>query len=433
MALLNTSLIVLLLACLLAASAVAQCPNNGIFNNFQKACCPKACGQCGGKGCYAKSLQLNTRCCADGVRKFSPSCANSGPPCMLNGGPAPVTPPNNNKPANGGGGNGGGGSVSTLSGSWRTTPVKGGSLIKRHEACAVMVNGEVVLIGGRGVNKATSIYNPKTQTWRKGKGPGPGVEIHHFQCVEADGKLWAVSSWTGKYPKEQNNNKIYVYDVKNDQWSTRAGMPSHRNRGGGAAIRRGNIIYVIAGNRGGHGKHATSLTWMDAYNFRADKWLTTKFPNMPGGGRDHVGGALINDELCVAGGRDGGVAGFFNAVRTSTYCFNFKQFKWSKRGDLPQGRAGAMTGTTCDGKMMIAGGEGFGQAFNRVDVFNGQKWTKAPSLKQGRHGSGLAIAKCNQCGHIFIPSGSGRQGGSPELSTTEEWIPQGSPAKCVAY
>lgn len=423
MAIPNASLIVLLLTCLLAVSAVAQCPKNGIYNGFQKACCPKICGQCGGKGCYAKSLQLKTRCCANGVRKFSPSCANSGPPCKLNGASSP-TPPKNN-PSSGG--------SSSLNGYWRTTPVKGRSLVKRHEACAVMVNGEVVLIGGRGINKPTSIFNPKTQTWRKGKGPGPGVEIHHFQCLEADGKLWAVSSWTGKFPFEKNNNKIYVYDVKKDQWSTRKGMPSGRNRGSGAAVRRGDIIYVVAGNRGGHGAHATSLTWMDAYNFKTDTWLTKKYPNMPGDARDHVGGALVNDELCVAGGRDGGTKQFFNAVKTSTYCFNFKQFKWSKRGDFPQGRAGAMTATTCDGKMMIAGGEGFGQAFDRVDVFNGQKWTKAPSLKEARHGSGLAIAQCNKCGHIFIPSGSGRQGGSPELLTTEEWIPKGTPVKCASY
>lgn len=308
-----------------------------------------------------------------------------------------------------------------------------GKLVQRHEACAVMVNGEVVLIGGRGVNKPTSIYNPKTKTWRRGKGPGPGIEIHHFQCVEADGKLWAVSSWTGKYPREKNNNKIYVYDVASDSWSTRAGMPSERNRGGSAAIRRGDIIYVIAGNIGGHGEHATSYTWMDAYNFRTDTWLKQKYPDMPGGGRDHVGGALVNDELCVAGGRDGGVRRFFIATRTSTYCYSFKTGKWSKRGDFPQGRAGAMTGTTCDGKMMIAGGEGFGRAFDRVDVFDGQTWTRAPNLVEPRHGSGLAMAECDGCGHIFVPSGSGRQGGSPELLTTEEWIPKGMPVNCKKY
>lgn len=154
---------------------------------------------------------------------------------------------------------------------------------------------------------------------------------------------------------------------------------------------------------------------------------------MPGGGRDHVGGALVNDELCVAGGRDGGTEKFFRMTLTTTYCYSFVTRSWSERAEFPQGRAGAMTGTTCDGKMMIAGGEGFGRAFDRVDVFDGSTWTRAPDLVEARHGSGLAVGRCQGCGHIFIPSGSGRQGGSPELFTTEQWIPQGSPLTCDRY
>ncbi|CDF34227.1 unnamed protein product [Chondrus crispus] len=49
-----------------------------------------------------------------------------------------------------------------------------------------------------------------------------------------------------------------------------------------------------------------------------------------------------------------------------------------------------------------------------------------------RHGSGLAVAKCT-CGQIFIPSGSGSQGGSPELLTTERFLPAGKPVNCASY
>lgn len=389
------------------------------------ACCATQCGQCGGPGCYAKSLQFSTLCCADGVKRNSPSCSESDAPCKLSNTPKTPTPSPRAPGPN---------ALSSTDGEWRTAPVRSGQLNKRHEACAVMVNGLVVLVGGRGINKPPSIYNPKTKVWRTGRGPGNGVELHHFQCVAIGGKVWIVSSWTGAYPFERNNDKIWIYDVAKNSWSTKQGMSADRSRGGAAAVRRGNWIYVVAGNRGGHGKHAQSLTWMDAYNWRTGKWSNPgQYPDMPGGGRDHTVGALVNGLLCVASGRDGGRDDFFVAVRRTTYCYDFATRKWTKKENFPGARAGAMAGTTCDGKMMIAGGEGFGKAFDRVDVFDGRRWTRAPPLVRARHGSGLAMARCQRCAHIFIPSGSGNQGGGPELLSTEEYIPNGSPEECTRY
>lgn len=295
-----------------------------------------------------------------------------------------------------------------------------------------MVNGLVVLIGGRGRNKAVSIYNPKTGLWVNKPGAGAAVQLHHMQCVAAAGKVWVVSSWTDGFPFEKNTDRIYVYDVASATWSTRPGLPANRRRGGAAAVRRGSWIYVVAGNRGGHGEHATALGWMDAYNYVTNKWMTN-LPSLPAGAeRDHVGGAMVNGQLCIAGGRDSGVKTFFTSNVKSTYCYNFTTKKWTKKDDFPVPRAGANTGSTCDGKMMIAGGEGNGRAYSRVDVFDGTSWTQAPSMVRQRHGSGLAIANCG-CGQIFIPSGSGGQGGGPELDSTEQYIPKGGPIVCANY
>lgn len=297
-----------------------------------------------------------------------------------------------------------------------------------------MVKGEVVLLAGRRKNRSVNIYNPKTKTWRSGKPAGTAenpVEIHHTQCVAVGNNVWIVSSWTGGFPFEKNSGKVYVYNVKKDKWSTFKGMPANRDRGGGACVRRGNLIYVVGGNRGGHGAHAQSLPWMDAYNFRTKKWIL-RLPSMPDDGRDHVAGAMVGNSLCIAGGRDGGTAKFFRSAIKEVYCYSFKTKKWSKKQDLAVPRAGAMTGTTCDGHLMIAGGEGFGQAYKDVDVFDGKKWSKAPDMVQARHGSGLAVSDCS-CKHIFVPSGSGNQGGGPELTSTEEFIPAGSRTNCAKY
>lgn len=407
--------VVILTRCVLVSDGQQRDPKcqSGIRKNG--ACCPRQCGLCGGSECFKRSVELGTRCCSVGILRSAPLCRFSGPPCKYDMG--------DDKPFERS-------VLSSVNGRWRIAPVRMGSLQRRHEACAVMVDGLVVLLGGRGVGRSVDIYNPRSKTWWQGASAGANIEIHHCQCVAIGSSVWIVSSWRGAFPFEKNNNRIFIYNVRRNSWGFRPGMGRNRNRGSAAAVRRGDWIYVVGGNRGGHGSHATALPWMDAYNWRTWTWTTVgTFPDIPDGGRDHFGGGLVNDELCIAGGRDSGTERFFYAVRRTTFCYNFVTRRWSQRADMIPGRAAAMTGTACDGRLVIAGGEGAGMAFSRVDVFDGYRWFQGPSLKDSRHGSGLAVASCD-CGHMFIPSGSGRLGGSPELLTTEQYIPFGAPASC---
>ena len=322
--------------------------------------------------------------------------------------------------------------VSTLTGEWQEAIVDPDAdlLVPRHEACAVMVKGKVVLLGGRGQFKPVNIFDPATGVWERKK--GPGIEMHHMQCVAVKELVYIISSWRGGFPEEKNNEFVYIYNVTSDEWTQKDGLPEPRLRGGGAAVKYRGRIYLLAGNRGGHGGHATTLGWVDAYIIKKDRWITN-LPSMPAGeGRDHVGGALVGDEICIGGGRDGGKWNFWYQNKATTWCFHPKNKTWRQADDFPEPRAGAMTGTTCDGRMMIAGGEGNGQAYRRVDSFNGTSWTRVADMVLPRHGSGLAVSRC-KCGHIFIPSGSGWQGGSPELKHTEQFVPAGANPECRRY
>jgi len=183
----------------------------------------------------------------------------------------------------------------------------------------------------------------------------------------------------------------------------------------------GRQIFVSHGNRGGHetGSFATTLAWLDVYDIDTNEW-TTNLPDAPNA-RDHTGGALIGgtNKICIAGGRNGGEIGFFNKVILPTDCYDVTTGEWSEEADIPQGRAGSAYGTTCDGKLIVAGGEGFGEAFAQVDVFDGTSWETIDSLNVARHGTGLAVDCSNSNQRIYIASGSGKQGGSPELQSLE--------------
>ena len=70
-----------------------------------------------------------------------------------------------------------------------------------------MVGRKAYLLAGRGV-QAINIYDPVTRTWTNGT--APPSQLHHSQCIAANDSIWMVSSWTGGYPKERENDKIYV-------------------------------------------------------------------------------------------------------------------------------------------------------------------------------------------------------------------------------
>eukprot|EP00804_Cyclotella_cryptica_P004103 CCRYP_019107-RA/>CCRYP_019107-RA protein AED:0.17 eAED:0.17 QI:0/-1/0/1/-1/1/1/0/302 len=249
-------------------------------------------------------------------------------------------------------------------------------------------------------------------------------------CVAVGGSIWIVSSWTGRYPREQNVDKIYLYDTTQDRWFTREGLPEGRRRGAGAAVYYNGEIYLSHGNRGGHGDHAKALGWLDKYNILEDRWIMnlTDAPNP----RDHTGGVLIGDSrmFCVAGGRNSGVKEFFNEVVLPTDCYDLLTNTWEVRAKIPQGRAGANYGQTCDGKLMIAGGEGFGEAFNNVDVFDGFAWESFPSLVLGRHGSGLVFSCA--CGQVHVASGSIKQGAF-ETDSVESLFAEGRAVNCTRH
>jgi Kelch motif len=165
---------------------------------------------------------------------------------------------------------------------------------------------------------------------------------------------------------------------------------------------------------------------LDYYDIDLDVWVTG-LPDAPRP-RDHCGGAYISatNKICVAGGRLGGTPNW--PVVPETDCFDLTTQTWSTEASIPTPRAGSSYGTTCDGKLMIAGGEGSNQAYNNVDVFDGTAWTTIDNMVRPRHGSGLAI-DC-QCNQIYIASGSGSAGASPELVSVETYFPSGTDTVC---
>ena len=315
--------------------------------------------------------------------------------------------------------------ASLATGKWIETDTNA-PIDARHEACMVFVGNWAILVGGRG-SKGTSLYNSVSRRWARGA--QPPVEFHHMQCVAAQNKLWIVAAWTGFYPEETNAEYTYVYDPLSDKWSTRSALPLERRRGSAAVVVSDDEkrIYVSHGSSGGHetGDHSESLPYLDEYVIETDSWkaISSNAPNP----RDHTGGAMVGGRLCVAGGRVGGVIGWPDVGPTD--CWDFQNQRWDVEASIPQVRASSAYGTSCDGQLLVAGGEGNGQTWANFEAFDGKTWTSLEDINIPRHGTGLAVdCLCNQ---IHMASGAASPGSHEELTSLETFFLAGEETVCT--
>ena len=137
--------------------------------------------------------------------------------------------------------------------------------------------------------------------------------------------------------------------------------------------------------------------------------------------RDHACSVICNDKLYLIGGRvtSGSIGKVFELTVPEIDVFDFKTAKWSTLDKaVPTQRAGC-TALCIGDKIIFTGGESSDQklAHNEVECLDTKtgKWSKLPSLNTGRHGTQLIWHKKK----LYIASGCGQMGGSPELKTIE--------------
>lgn len=295
---------------------------------------------------------------------------------------------------------------------WKVVPTNG-NFEMREEADFVNVDGLFYLIGGRKIQNI-SVFDPKTSTWTTAA--KPPMELHHFQAVVYKDEIYLVGAMTAGYPHEIPVDNIYIYNPKSDTWRKGAAIPADRKRGSSGVAVYKNKFYIASGILDGH--WTGNVTWFDEYDPKTDKW--TKLPDAPTA-RDHVRAAIVGDKLYSIGGVQSDAMnkkGLANVV-AQVDVYDFKTRKWSVAdAKLPKPRGGNATIVVGNDILVIAG-EGPTQrvAHNEVDVYNVKTgtFTSLPPLVAGRHAQGAVYYDKK----IYICAGVGNSGGSPLLNTLE--------------
>ena len=290
--------------------------------------------------------------------------------------------------------------------------IDGSKPITRHEAAMAKVGDKIYLLGGRGT-KPTSIYDTKQGRWTQGA--TPPIEIHHFQPVVYDDKIYVIGAYTGGWPTETPVDSILIYHPNIDQWSIGDAIPQSRRRGAAGAIIYNDKIYLAGGIKNGHiGDHKK---WLDSYDPTTGEWI--QLQDAPRA-RDHFSAVVIDDKLYLAAGRntENGDNPFGNTIG-EVDVYDLKKKHWNTLPNpIPTKRAGNAA-IAYQSELVILGGESDTQemAHREVEALNtlNYEWRSLPPMITGRHGTGVVVHR----GDMMIASGCGKRGGEPELDLME--------------
>lgn len=305
-------------------------------------------------------------------------------------------------------------------GRWELLP-SGDRPLPRHENAYVRVGDRFYLIGGRGTNpiKPVEIFDPATGTWRTGA--TPPVEMHHFQAVEHDGKVYVLGAMTGGYPKEPPLPNVYVYDPATDRWTTGPEIPADRRRGGAGVVAHDGQLYVVSGIREGHWDG--HVPWLDAFDPRTGNWR--RLADAPRA-RDHFQAAVIDGRLYAAGGRRSSarIGRVLDLTVSEVDVYDFRTGAWTtlpSTANIPTPRAGTMVAVV-GGRLVVMGGESGTQqpAHAEVEALDPRTatWTTLAPMAVGRHAT-QAVWFGDR---LFVAAGS-RTRGATEINSQEVYTP----------
>lgn len=288
----------------------------------------------------------------------------------------------------------------------------------RHEATLIGFEDQLFLIGGRRINPV-DVFHPSTRTWTaKSKTP---MELHHFQAVVIEDRIYLMGAMTGPFPKETPLEKVVVYLPKTDTFDFVHSIPESRRRGGAGAVLHNGKIYLVGGITNGHIDGCQA--WLDEYDPETGHWRV--LPDAPHA-RDHFQAVVIGDRLYAPAGRTTSqkTKKLFELTVPEMDVFDFQTETWIDASDippLPTARAGN-SALVVNGKIVVAGGESGNQktAHDEVDVYDPETntWASWPKLDRGRHGTGLVVVG----DYLYTASGCGNRGGNPELDTVERLL-----------
>jgi hypothetical protein len=196
----------------------------------------------------------------------------------------------------------------------------------RYLLGAAGLDGIVYAIGGADydideawVTSANEAYDPATDSWTT-KAPMPTAR-EGLAVAALDGLVYAIGGRDGVSDLYEGSpvSVVEAYDPETDSWSTRAPMPTPRERLGVGVM--DGLLYAIGGRNG-----SGCGTWVEVYDPATDSW-TARSPMLTD--TELVGVAVLDDVIYAIGGQ------FGCSRQVTNQAYSPETDRWQFRNPLP--------------------------------------------------------------------------------------------------
>lgn len=289
-------------------------------------------------------------------------------------------------------------------------------------APSCVVEGKIYLVGGMSENpnplSTLEEYDPTTDKWAK-KSDMPTPRGMLSVCA-LNGKIYAIG---GVSPGTTSATE--EYDPKTNRWIKKADMPTPRSFLSVCALN--GKIYAI----GGINESLKTLSTVEEYDPVANKWTKKADMLTP---RAFFSAITFNNKIYCFGGlaKAGPMVNGMN--KEEVYLSSVEEYdpvtnKWTKKADMPTGRAGLST-SVVNGFIYALGGQiASGEkvyltekpiSLSIVEKYDPitDKWTKISDMPTARY----AISTAEVNGKIYVLGGS--EDAVKPCSIVEEFTPE---------
>ncbi|MFL5872734.1 MAG: Kelch repeat-containing protein [Solirubrobacterales bacterium] len=268
-------------------------------------------------------------------------------------------------------------------GRWRLEPETPRTQI---EASGIAIGKTIYVVGGAPPGNLHRVVAYDTKTRKFSEPTQLPTGLNHVEAATHNGKLYLAGGYLNG---ENPTDNFWEYDPKTKEWTQLAPLP--QATAAGAVVAIGDKLYVAGGAPQTFNVSGPIAPYpeLQIYDFSTGEWSLG--PEMPTP-RHHVGGASLDGDLYVAGGR-----GEEDHSLPIFERYDPVAEKWESLPELPLGVASPGL-VKVDGKLVIVGGEdqneweeGKGWVTNSAWEFDPQseKWSRLPDMKYERRGSGV--------------------------------------------
>ena len=267
-------------------------------------------------------------------------------------------------------------------GDWYAVTTEGNTPKAVYDGSAVAVGDQLYLLGGYS-RQPVMRFDPETERWKKMV--SEFANIHHFQPVVVEGRVFILGAYYNSPGRERALTDVLTYDPLSDQLRTVGQVPSGRARGSAAAVAYEGSIYLLGGARD---KEGASVAWADRYDPAEKSW--SRLPDAPHA-RDHFQAHVVGSRIYLVGGATNGVP------QAAVDVYDLAEQRWLTATEVPPGpelpRTQAVSAVLDSQLYLIGGYTTAGKVTESVSVLNVARgtWHEEKPLIRGRRSAGAAV------------------------------------------